>query len=105
MPVSSNSRYANATIFDAVDTEGTKHPTIAMRRTPSTGAVPIFYQHVMVGMDTVESLAANLYHSSEVWWRIADANPLMFPLDWRPGMAIGLPPVSQRGRIERTRRF
>lgn len=105
MPVSSNSRYANAPIFDAVDTEGNKHPTIAMRRGSASESVPVVYQHVMVGMESMESIAANLYHSSEAWWRIADANPLMFPLDWRPGMAVGLPPVSERGRIERTRRF
>lgn len=105
MPVTPTSRYYGATVFDATDTEGTPHPTIAMRLVPPPDIASSAYQHVVSGMETLEYIAWRYLHTSAGWWRIADANPLIFPLDWRPGMSLALPPVSERGRIERTRRF
>lgn len=104
MPVSSNSRYFGLPVFDAPDSEGESHPSIAMRGAPA-GQPPVVYQHTVSALETLEYLAWRCYHSSEAWWRIADANPPIFPLDWRPGSVVALPVTTERGRAERTRRF
>jgi len=103
MPVSSNSRYFGLAVFDAPDAEGQSHPTIAMRPAPTAPAV--LYQHIVTALETLEYLASSLYHSSEAWWRIADANALVFPLDWRPGDVVALPVTASQGQVVRTRRF
>ena len=104
MPVSSSSRYASLPVFDAPDTTGEARPTVAMRLTP--GAAPtVVYHHTVAAFETLEYLAWRAFHSSEAWWRIADANPLVFPLDWKPGDVISLPVRRERGRVERTRKF
>ena len=42
--------------------------------------------------DTIESIAAEIYGDSSLWWRIADLNPqVKFPLDLEPGMVIRIP--------------
>jgi hypothetical protein len=104
MPVSSNSRYFGLPVFEAPDSLGQPHPSIAMRPEP-TGQPPVVYQHTVAALETLEYLAGSTYHSSEAWWRIADANPLVFPLDWRPGSIVTLPVRTDRGRVDRTRRF
>ncbi len=105
MPVSITSRYTNAPIYDATDAQGESHPTVAIR--PSTPPAPgtTLYQHILIGAETMEYLAWRYYGSSSSWWRIAEANPLVFPLDPPAGAAIAIPSAGDVGRIERTRRF
>src|SRR5574340_651783 len=104
MPVSSSSRYFNQPVYDTTDSAGDTHPTVAMRPAAAT-PVPVVYQHTVAALETLESLAWRTFNSSEAWWRIADANPLVFPLDWAPGDVVSLPVRTSRGRVERTRRF
>jgi hypothetical protein len=104
MPVSSDSRYFGLTVFDALDSEGKSHPSIAMRLEP-TEQSSVIYQHTVAALETLEYLAWRCYHSSEDWWRIADANPPIFPLDWRPGSVVNLPVSTEPGSLDRTRRF
>jgi hypothetical protein len=104
MPVSSNSRYFGLAVFDAPDSRGESHPSIALRLAPPSGPT-VVYQHTVATLETLEYLAWRCFHSSEAWWRIADANPPVFPLDWRPGNVVVLPVTNDRGRVERTRRF
>ncbi len=119
MPVSITSRYTNAPIYDATDAQGESHPTVAIRPStppapgttlairPSTPPAPgtTLYQHILIGAETMEYLAWRYYGSSSSWWRIAEANPLVFPLDPPAGAAIAIPSAGDVGRIERTRRF
>lgn len=105
MPVSLTSRYANLPVYDAVDASGVTHPTIAIR--PSTALTPgsVSAQRTLVGTETVEYLAWQYYHSSTAWWRIAEANPLIFPLDLTSGTSLTVPAPGDIGLIERTRSF
>ena len=105
MPVASGSRYFNLPVFEAPDDTGESRPTVAMRLAPGA-APPIVYQHTVAALDTLEYLAWRTFHSSEGWWRIADVNRLVFPLDWRPGDVVALPvTTARRGRVNRTRKF
>src|SRR6266481_723907 len=102
MPVSLTSRYNEVPVYDAVDAQGVVHPTVAVR--PSTPPDPdtTLYQHTLVGMETLEYLAWRFYGSSAAWWQIAEANPLVFPLDLSSGTMVAVPSPTDVGRIERT---
>lgn len=104
MPVSSTSRYFGLDVFEAPNPAGELQATVAMRLAPATQDTTV-YQHTVSALETLEYLAWQSYRPSEAWWRIADANPLVFPLDWKPGDAVAIPVGSQRGRVERTRKF
>ncbi len=105
MPVSQSSRYYGLPVYTAADSKGRLHATIAMRLEPLVPTPATVYQHVLVGLETVEVTAAGYYHTSDAWWRIADANAPIFPLDWRPGMSLNLPGTASSGLVVRTRRF
>jgi hypothetical protein len=61
--------------------------------------------HRLSGVETIEYLAWHYYGRSAVWWRIADANPLVFPLDYRPGATVRVAPAGAINRVLRTRKF
>jgi hypothetical protein len=103
MSVTSGSRYADLPVFDAPAADGESHPTIALRLPPPPPIVT--YQRTVTTVDTLETLAWACFHSSTAWWRIADANPLVFPLDWCPGDVVVLPVSTGSGRVQRTRKF
>jgi phage tail protein X len=60
---------------------------------------------MLTGVESLEYLAWRFYGRSTAWWHIADANPLIFPLDYRPGMSVTLPQSTGVGRVLRTRTF
>jgi nucleoid-associated protein YgaU len=49
--------------------------------------------HVMKAGETLDQLAFVYYGREDLWWRIADANPTKFPLDWAPGDTVVIPPL------------
>jgi hypothetical protein len=104
MAVAPGSRYDSLAIFDVADAQGEVHATVAIRPNPTT-APAATYQRTVAVVDTLESLAWSCYHSSQAWWRIADANPRVFPLDWRPADVVVIPVLSTSGLVQRTRRF
>jgi hypothetical protein len=104
MAVSSDSRYASLPIYTAFDAEGEPQATVAIRPTP-TGPPTVSYQRTVAVLDTLETLAWTCYNSSTVWWRIADANTRVFPLDWQPGDVVVIPLAQPTGLVQRTRRF
>ncbi|MGY1694624.1 hypothetical protein ACI780_06875 [Geodermatophilus sp. SYSU D00814] len=61
----------------------------------------------MSGLEDLEYLAWRLLGSSESWWRIADANPLAFPLDLRPGdtLTVAVAADAGTGQVDRERVF
>lgn len=107
MPVTSGSRYAGLPVYNAPGPDGVSRPTVAMRLAPADPSTPapVVYQHTVTTLETLEYLAWRVYNASDAWWRIADANPPVFPLDWRPGDFVALPVTTNKGRIDRTRRF
>jgi phage tail protein X len=102
MSVSTRSRYFTLAPETLVTEDG-QTTYLPMRPEPPLPATKVDLR--LTGDDTLESLAHRYYGRSDAWWYIADANPLIFPLDWRPGAAITLPQGGGVGRVLRTRRF
>lgn len=105
MPIRSTSRYAGLPVYDATDARQVEHPTVAIRPPvpPPPGAA--LYQHTVSGAENLEYLAFRYFGSSDAWWRIAESNPLVFPLDFTPGDTVAIAPPGDAGRVVRSRRF
>ncbi len=103
MPVNSTSRYAGLSPYNVVDADGVTHATLPLRSQPLPPAGS--FTVPLTGVDSVESLAARHLGGSDFWWRIADANPLVFPLDLRPGALITVPATADAALIVRERSF
>lgn len=58
--------------------------------------------HTVVGGETLDQLASVYYGREDLWWRIADANPGRFSLDWKPGETLAIPPIRVATRMPRT---
>jgi hypothetical protein len=105
MPVSNTSRYFGLAVYEAEDSDQISHPTVAIRPTTPLVEGATFYRHPITGVEDIEYLAWRYYGSSDSWWRIAEANELVFPLDLKPGMTLNIPAPGDIGRVVRTRRF
>jgi hypothetical protein len=105
VPLTINSRYAGLPIFDALDAKGVSHPTVAIRPPVELAPGTAVYQHQVSGVENIEYLAWRYYGDSRMWWKIADANPLVFPLDITPGMTLTIPGARDVGTIVRSRTF
>lgn len=104
MTVSITSRYRGLDVFNAPAGDGPR-ATVAIRRYAPPPSTAVNYQHRVTGVESVEYLSWRFYGNSEQWWRIADANPVTFPLDWRPGAAVAVPTTEQSGETRRDRIF
>jgi hypothetical protein len=106
MSVPITSRYRPLGIVEAPDARGSLHPTVPIRRSEPPLPTRPNYHHLVTGAEDVEYLAWRFFGASDSWWRIADANPVRFPLDLRPGDALEIPSNEDFGRIvSRERRF
>lgn len=105
MPVPLNSRYRRLPVYDAPAPDGSVQPTVAMRLVAPPPGGSLQRRHVLQGTETLEYLAGRYYGDSSAWWRIADANPRVFPLDLKTGSILVVPSPGAIGRIERTRTF
>lgn len=101
MSVSIRSRYWNQARVEALR-DGRKIVSLPVRRAlrPIDGDT---LAHVVHGTDTIESVSAQYYGRSELWWQIADATRPRFPLDFSPGEKLRIPSRLGVGRVERTR--
>ena len=51
-----------------------------------------YRMYTVVAGDTLESISARLFGTTERYWEIADLNPqIKFPLDLTPGTALRIP--------------
>ena len=69
-----------------------------------TGEPPTYSDallHTLVGNESLDLLAKKYYGREDLWWRIADANPGRFPLDWQPGETLVIPPIRVATRMPR----
>lgn len=96
MPVSRYSRYYN---LDKVEQDD--KVTLALRLSVPTETPRDSINHTLVGGETLDQVAARYYGREDLWWRIADANPGRFPLDWRPGDTVVIPPIRIATRVAR----
>ncbi|MEV0248483.1 hypothetical protein AB0H76_17930 [Nocardia sp. NPDC050712] len=105
MGVSITSRYRGLEVYDATGADGVVHATVAIRRYAPRPPDAVDYQHRVTGVEDIEYLAWRYYGDGESWWRIADANPVGFPLRLRPGESRAVPVTSAPGLIDRKRVF
>jgi hypothetical protein len=102
MAVTPRSRYYGLPVIEAPDARGVRRPTLAMRLLPPARGP--FFQHPVTGLQSLEYLAWKSTGQSDLWWRIADANPVRFPLDYRPGEPVQISADPQVGVLQRQRR-
>jgi hypothetical protein len=105
MAVPISSRYRGSEVYPAADAAGEPRATVAIRRYEPPPADAVDYQHRVSGAEDVEYLSWRFYGDSESWWRIADANPVAFPLDLAPGDTVGVPTGDRPAQISRERVF
>jgi hypothetical protein len=96
MPVSIYSRYYG---LDVVSVDG--QVSLAQRVAEPPETFPDALTHTLVGGETPDQLAKLYYGREDLWWRIADANPGRFPLDWQPGDTLVIPPIRVATRTPR----
>jgi hypothetical protein len=75
--------------------------SLAQRLLTPAETFPDGLTHTLVGGETLEQLAALYYGRADLWWRIADANPGRFPLDWQAGEILAIPPIRMATRTPR----
>ena len=105
MPVDITSRYAQSPVYDATGADGVTYATVAIR--PPTPPAPgtSMYRHTVTAVETIEYLAWRYYGNSALWWRIAEANGLIFATDIVPGTVLNIPGTRDIGTIVRNRSF
>lgn len=104
MAVDITSRYWASGTVTAEDGEDGARVSLPIRRTPAPRRVHTV-NHLATGSESIEYLAWRFYRRSQIWWRIADANPLAFPLDLKPGNRVAIPSAETAGEVIRRRRF
>ncbi len=102
MALNNRSRYNGHPAFTATDRNGVARTTLPMR-VPLDLTTGDHFQHTVAVNQSMEFLANRYYGDSELWWRIADANPLVFPLDVSSGERLSVPSAATIGSIIRTR--
>ncbi|MBD2896960.1 hypothetical protein amrb99_59130 [Actinomadura sp. RB99] len=103
MPPSPESRYAGLPILTVTAPDGTPRRVVALRLTRPRAAAT--RRHRVVQGEGLDLLARRFYGSEGLWWRILDANPLLFPLDVTAGDVLDLPEPGPATRVTRARGF
>jgi hypothetical protein len=102
MPVDPLSRYRSEAPHVACDRDGVEHSTVPAHWTPETPARGLVY-HTLAAGESYETLADRYLGSSAQWWRIADANPRLFPFDLAPGTVVAIPSLGVQPGPTRSR--
>jgi len=104
MPVKPNSRYRNLSTLKAVAPDGTTHEVISLRlrhdQIPRVSQV-----HRLTQGESLDLLARRFFGDERLWWRILDANPVIYPLDFQSGDKLNIPALAPATRITRARSF
>jgi hypothetical protein len=96
MPVNIYSRYHGLKALEIRGRLSLEQRPIQTVNTYSDGLV-----HTLKRGETLDMLAARYYGREDLWWRIADANPNQFYLDWEPGDNLNIPPIRVATRMPR----
>ncbi|MGE3620671.1 MAG: hypothetical protein AB7L84_09425 [Acidimicrobiia bacterium] len=101
MPTDQTSRYRHEAPHHAPDSSGTPRAAVPARW--GTGGPTAIVYHTIAAGETFEVLAHRHLGSSALWWRIADANPRLFPLALTPGTVVAIPTGNAVAGPPRTR--
>jgi hypothetical protein len=104
MPVKPDSRFAAQPVLRVEAPDGSPRDVITMRLLRREAGVRTT-RHVVVQGEQVDLLARLYFGSERLWWRILDANPVLYPLDLRPGDVLEVPEPGPATRVTRARRF
>ena len=90
MPIYQDSRYEDAPVTPVQGSDGVFRATIQ----PFLGEAELntYTVHQVTDYDSITQLAFAAYGDTELWWRIADANPeLGYPDELPVGMLLRIP--------------
>jgi phage tail protein X len=104
MPVQPDSRYANLPLLAVTAPDGSQRNVVELRLQGQVTGVQTTAYRVLRG-DVVDLVARRFYGDEDIWWRILDANPLVYPLDIKAGDVLQLPTPGAATAITRARRF
>jgi hypothetical protein len=104
MPVKPNSRFAGQPILQVMASDGSIRLVIGLKLVHLPGAEPTVRLRLQGG-EGLDLLSRRLYGDEGLWWRILDANPLVYPLDIQAGDVLNLPQPGPATQITRARRF
>jgi hypothetical protein len=93
-PFGPESRYSGVALAILLTRSGEPGVVYLRRRfIPAPGALPLAGQHVVVGLDRPDLLAARYFGDPLLYWRIADANAVIDPheLTDTPGRRLAIP--------------
>jgi nucleoid-associated protein YgaU len=104
MPVKPDSRFARLPVLEVVTPDGKPRRVIALRLVvPPVSSTTT--QHLVIQGEAIDLLARRFYGDEKIWWRILDANPVVYPLDIKPGDVLNLPAPGPITRATRARSF
>ncbi len=104
MPVKPDSPYAKLPVLRVQDSTGGTRDVIALRlvRPESAG---IGTRHRVILGEHIDAIARRAYGSERLYYRVLDANPIVYPLDIEAGDVLELPAPGPATRVTRARRF
>jgi hypothetical protein len=103
MPVSPDSRFASLPVLQVVAPDGSIRNVVALPL--QRPAVDSPARHRVVQGEGLDLIALRLLGAEGLWWRILDANPLVYPLDVEPGAVLAIPEPGPATQITRARSF
>jgi hypothetical protein len=104
MPVKPDSRYANLPLEAVTAPDGSRRNVIGLRLTGQDTNVPATLYRVRRS-EAPDFLARRFLGDEHLWWRILDANPVIYPLDLQAGDALQIPSPGPATAITRARSF
>jgi hypothetical protein len=103
MPVPPNSRFANLPVLQVTAPDGSSRQVIGLPLTRPT--LDVVDRRRVSQDEPLDLLARRLFGDEGLWWRILDANPLIYPLDIVPGQVLNVPAAGPATRVTRARTF
>ena len=104
MPVKPDSRFANLPVLQVI-APGSVRQVISLRLTRRQRSNQVIPKHRVTQGEQLDLIAHKFLGTEQLWWRILDVNPLIYPLDIQPGDILDLPEPGLATRTTRARRF